>query len=124
MGPEVPSWIDVAIFERTGHGQRSLEPFAETLVEDAEEPPCRDVCTVTLRKLCRKLSEHLRPCWQLMLRPSMQSELWYFMGLVTLCQGGSFEGAPFALAAHSMGCQVMMEARDPHIEQSAAISEL
>jgi len=71
---QVPSWIDVAIFERTGHGQRSLEPFAETLVEDAEE---------AFRALEAVLAAHAK--------------------------GGSFEGAPFALAAHSMGCQVMME---------------
>ena len=33
------------------------------------------------------------------------------------CQGGSFEGAPFALAAHSMGCQVMIEARGPQMPE-------
>jgi len=35
--PQVPPWIDIAIFERPGHGQRSSEPLAKTLVDEAKE---------------------------------------------------------------------------------------
>ncbi|CAJ1365037.1 unnamed protein product [Effrenium voratum] len=71
---QVPSWIDLAIFERRGHGQRSSEPFSERLVDDAKD---------AFEALKHILEDHAK--------------------------GGSFEGAPFALLGHSMGCQVMIE---------------
>ena len=36
MGQVAP-WIDVAIFERPGHGQRTSEPLHMTLVDEAKE---------------------------------------------------------------------------------------
>ena len=36
---QVPPWIDVAIFERPGHGQRSSQPLAKMLVDEAKDTP-------------------------------------------------------------------------------------
>lgn len=34
---QLPRWLDVALFERPGHGQRASEPLASTLLEEAKE---------------------------------------------------------------------------------------
>lgn len=71
---QVAPWIDVAIFERPGHGQRTSEPLHMTLVDEAKE---------AFEAIESVLSQHAK--------------------------GGAFEGAPFALLGHSMGCQMMVE---------------
>ena len=72
---QLPSWLDVALFERPGHGQRASEPLATELFEEAKEA-----------------------------FEAMEVDL------IGHGKGGGFEGAPFALLGHSMGCQLMVEA--------------
>mmetsp|Transcript_71591 Transcript_71591/g.207285 ORF Transcript_71591/g.207285 Transcript_71591/m.207285 type:complete len:370 (+) Transcript_71591:28-1137(+) len=72
LGSELlPEWLDVAIFECPGHGQRCREAIPRSLAEVAQE---------AYGAVADVLREHT-------------------------C-GGTLEGAPFALAGHSMGAQI------------------
>ena len=52
MAGQVPPWIDVAIFERPGHGQRSSQPLAKMLVDEAKDGAFSDPNALSVYTPC------------------------------------------------------------------------